>query len=113
MDVMARADRLDALVAELRRVRIERGIRQREVAAAVGVAGQQVVANWERRRSRPCDESLHAWAVYLDVAVPVGVHGWLGPACGTVNGYNRHRRRWQEPCDPCAAARHAYDRGRP
>lgn len=30
--------------------------------------------------------------------------------CGTLAGYSRHRRRAQEPCDPCRAAKSDYER---
>jgi transcriptional regulator with XRE-family HTH domain len=49
------------LIAEMRRIRIERGILQYDLSAIIGVERDQV-SNWECGRTQPLFGNLQAWA---------------------------------------------------
>ena len=34
----------------------------------------------------------------------------MSAECGTYNGWNRHNRRQEKPCDPCRLAKNEYAR---
>lgn len=102
-------------IEHLRTVRLRRGLRQVDVAAVIGVAGN-TVGYWETGWTAPVDENLRSWARALGVQVPEGVAGVSASApvarCGTRPGYQRHRRLGEPRCDPCTRANNEYHAAR-
>lgn len=102
---------LHELRKDLQRAREARGLMRRAVARRIGVSPATLAA-WETTDRVPFDDGLRAWAAFLDVPVPPGVWGRLRAQCGTLGGYQRHRRNRTRPCDPCREKWDAYRRAR-
>lgn len=60
---------LSDFCVHLRTVRLERGLRQTDLARQLGLAPMSVGA-WERGQARPTSTNLRRWAALLDVEVP-------------------------------------------
>lgn len=107
-----------AFVALLHRKRLALGLSQEAVGKRVGVHGN-TVGKWESGRRWPLLASAQLWARMLGVRVVGGSLDALfqaergpvaagPPACGTPQGYRRHKRRG-ERCPECWAARSAHE----
>lgn len=96
----------DQLVIDLNNLRRRRGTSQRALADRMGVS-QQMLSAWEARTTRPTRKNLAAWCAALGQPPPP-----FRPAryetCGKPTGRAGHRRRGDEPCDPCLDAAAAY-----
>lgn len=80
-----RDSNLADFVQRLRLERYRRRIEQTELAAAIGVFPLSI-KKWETGQRTPTDENLRAWAAYLRVPVPPGVHGDPRADPGRPNG---------------------------
>jgi transcriptional regulator with XRE-family HTH domain len=101
-----------AFVERLRARRIELGLRLEDVAQMLGVANS-TIHSWELGKKGPrWTSTAERWAAALGVRV---VNGSLDELftrerapCGTVRGYQRHRRSG-ERCPDCWAAWSSYN----
>lgn len=106
-------------LAQLRRARKDRGMTQMALAVELGAA-QTSLCRWETGMRTPPVETLLQWSAVLEVEVPAAVlvalvelspaQGGRRAECGTVSGRIAHRRRNQEPCQPCRDAWAEYMR---
>lgn len=96
---------VEEFVEQLRMERLRIRMKQRDLAAALGVKGS-TFSQWEGGGARPPAEVLEPWAAALNVTVPadlVDTRRALQP-CGTTAAYRRHIYHGEPACGPCREA---------